>query len=355
MRLREAGLEDGPMLCEFFRQTPMEAGTAVVLDRGPEFFALLKLKGLAKTFLLFDGDRLTGTATALWHSARDGGREVTVGEVLDLRVAEPARGGRASWQLLGAVREAFDQAGVDWISCLIMSDNHMAAQLVNGRAGLPRLEPLARYASVHYLSWRAPMRATADWTITRASPAAGPALAGLFGPAHRASRFAPSESVCWPDPASRSSAWLAIDGGGRPLGALLLWDGDKVRRIRIARYRVSDAPLRLLARAAEAVGAAVALPAPGEVLRTWASRGFVLAHPEPTLTRALLGAALREAVDSGRHVVQINLEQSDPLLPLLPRYPRSTYWTTLYCAPYPSKAGAAEPHPSPYYADIALA
>lgn len=308
MRLREATHEDSARLVEFFQRTPMSAGTSFVLDRGPDFFALLALRGASRTFALFNGDRLVGTATALWRTVHDQGLDVVHGEVVDLRVADFARGTRAAWRLLGAVREAFTAAGVMWVSCLIAGGNQLATALVTGRAGLPPLSWRRRYQSAHYLACRPPWRSDDEWSIESAG-----------------------EST---DPSARSTTWTARDASGRQVGTLRLWDGDSVRRIRIEQYRRAEWPLRVFSRLAGAVSAGVALPREGGVLRTWASREFVVDPPNRTVVRALLSASVRAAVHSGRHVVQINLDARDPLVELLPRFPRSTFMSDVYGAPF---------------------
>src|SRR6185437_4977109 len=70
--VREATPEDGRALIDFLRMTPLSAGTEFVLDRSPDFSALLRLRGTSRTFLAVSHERLAGTVTALWHDARDG-------------------------------------------------------------------------------------------------------------------------------------------------------------------------------------------------------------------------------------------------------------------------------------------
>ncbi|MEQ1692126.1 MAG: hypothetical protein ABMA00_12630 [Gemmatimonas sp.] len=355
MKIREATPDDGAQLIAFFQRTPMSAGTAFVFDRGPDFFALLALRGSSRTFLLFDGDHLAGTATALWHATGSPGQEIVVGEVVDLRVADFARGTRAAWQLLGAVREAFSAAGVMWVSCLIGGENHVATALVHGRAGLPSLTMRRRYASVHYVACRPLRRTSRHWVVAQASPADTHVLGQLLSSTPSAWRGGAVEASAALDLTTRSTAWIARDSVGRPLGALRLWDGESVRRIRVLRYQPRDLPLRLFSRAAGMIGRGVALPPRGGVLRTWASRGFALVASNPDLVRALVCSTLHAAVDSGRHVVQINLDGNDPLLDMLPRFPRSTFWSTVFGAPFGSWSPDNHLSLTNSHADIALA
>lgn len=354
MMIREASPDDGPMLVDFFRDTPIAAGTTFAFDRGPDFFALLRAQGEHRTLLMHDGGRLVGTATVLWHRAHDGDRVVRLGEVRDLRLAPAHRGGRSAWRLLAAVHDVLREIVVDSVVSLISDANRDAIPMASGRLGLLRLAPTTRYLSAHYLGWLAPQARRSPWRVTPAKDGDGEALMGLFKSGRRALRFDPVEGPMWPDPSGRSSAWLARDRRDRPVGALLLWDGEAVRRIRVTHYDWREWPLRLLSHAAGLLRVTVPLPPPGGVLRTWASRGFAVESHDPRLVRALLGAALRAAARSGRHVVQLNLRESDPVIPLLPSWPRSLHHSTVYAGPL-----HADPRsPSPIgdvHADIALA
>ena len=70
MIVREATAEDWPTVAEFFLSTPLESGTVFVLDRRPDFGALPGLRGVFRTFLAFEGERLAGTVTALWQKGQ---------------------------------------------------------------------------------------------------------------------------------------------------------------------------------------------------------------------------------------------------------------------------------------------
>jgi hypothetical protein len=352
-------MSDGDALASLFLEAPVEAGTAFVFDRRPDFFALLRMRGESRTFVAMDGARVVGAATALWHDARDGVQVVRVGEVADLRVAHSARGGRAAWRLLGAVREAFESAGVGWVSCLIGDRNESVVPLVHARAGFPRLVPLSRYASVHYVAWRTPAPSRERGVRVRAArPGDRAALRELFAASRGAPRWAPLDGPAWPDCERPSIAWLAESGdatsGARVEGALLLWDADAVRRLRVVRYGGADLLLRAATAIASPLGLAARLPAPGGVVAMWCSRALAAREARPGVVRALVRTALRTATEAGCHVVQMNMEARDPLLAMLPAYPRSTYWSTLYGAPFGPMARAAPARGEVFYADVAL-
>ena len=74
------------------------------------------------------------------------------------------------------------------------------------------------------------------------------------------------------------------------------------------------------------------------------------------LVRALVRTALAEAARAGVHVLQVNVPERSHVLDLLPRGPRSTFWSTLYGRPTAVDAqGAWAPNPEhTYHADVAL-
>ena len=351
--LREATAADWPQIADFFLATPLQSGTSFVLDRRPDFGALPALRGQFRTFMVFQGQRLVGTATALWHVARDGQDTTLLGEVIDLRVAPCARGGRAISHLLHVVYAVFVAERVDWIVCLIGKHNRAAISTVAGRVGLPRLEFLEDFASVHFIAARIPRVFAASGITVRAAEASDASvLIELCAESCAMQRFAPSESLEWPHPTGRYRAWLAFKPDGTPCGALVMWDGEPVRRLRIVRYSAADLPLRIAVGVAARLGMANPLPAPNEVFGLWASSVIAVRQDDGHTLHALLDAALAAAVAAGQNVLQINLSAQDPLLRRLPPYPRSTYWSSLYG--YQRDPGLISRHPSKrHHADLA--
>lgn len=355
MKIVEATDSDGPMLAGFVLDTPVGAGTDFVLDRSPDFHALLGLRGDSRTFCAWEGDRLLGIATALWDEREDGGATVRVGEFVDLRVAHDARGGRAAKALLAAVLETFDAVGVDWLSAVIGDENRAAVGLVRGKAGLPCIHPLTHYRSVHMVALRIPWRVARGIDVREATEEDAEVLRAAACRVRGPLRLAPHGPFEWPDPLRRHRAWIAAEPGGPPLGALIVWDGFDVRRVRVVRYRGGDRALRFLTLTLAPLGLVAALPSPGGAVRMWASRVLWNGGDSAAVTRALVVASLRAAARSGVHVVQYNLREGDPVLGQLPSYPQSSFRSTLFGAPRNGEAvtGGSAPGAA-FYADLAM-
>jgi ribosomal protein S18 acetylase RimI-like enzyme len=356
VRIVEAVASDSPNLAEFFLDNPLSGGSDFVLDRSPDFQALLRLRGHARTFCAREGGRLVGIVTALWDDRRGSdGTVLRVGEVVDLRVASSARGGRAARELLAAVLRAFAEAGVEWLTAVVADENRAAVGLVEGKAGLPRLVPLTRYVSVHFIALHMPLRPARQVAVREAGDADSAIVTDAVCRCLRPFRLAPTTHFVWPDHTGRHRAWIAAGDDGEPNGVLLVWDGFDVRRVRVVRYSGSDRLLRSLTLALAQLGLVAPLPPPGGAVRMWASRALWNRDGSAGVTRALVSASLRAAADAGVHVVQVNLRQTDPLLGQLPRYPRSTFYSTLFGAPREGTAATPEVSAaSAFYADLAM-
>jgi hypothetical protein len=353
--IREASPADGSRLVAFFRETALRASTEFVLDRGPDFDALLRIRGHWRTFVALEGERVRGSVTALWHEGLDGDKVLVVGEIVDLRVAPEARGGPAAARLLGRAREALEETGADWVLCLIGDRNREARRLVSGGAGIPPLAALGRYASVHYPAWRIPRwAAPGGISVRRADAGDARVLAELARETSTGRRFAPTTLFPWPDPSGTHRGWIAEAPTGQPIGGLVVWDPMAVRRIRVRRYSSADQVLRGLMALAAMVGAATALPKVGEPLRLWASRWLGARSSAREVTSLLARTAIRAAAEEGQHVLQLNLEERDPLFGLLPALPRSCYWSTLYGRPL-REPGTGVTDAAICHTDVALA
>lgn len=340
IRIREAGTEDGPALVRLFQETPMRAGTAFVLDRGPDFNALLRLRGRFRTFIASRGSQVIGAVTAIWHEGRDGDRMLVVGEIADLRVAPGARGGPVAARLLATAREAFAATRTDWVLCLIGERNRDAQRLVVGKAGFPPLRLVARYASAHFPAYHLPLATPRNGVQVRPAESTDASLlADLVAELSPRRSFRPTLPFPWPDPTAQHRGWIASGPDGQPRGALMVWEGMAVRRIRVVRYGAADQLLRGVMAVAALVGVSPALPAPGDALQLWASRWFGVLDADVHTARALMRHALRAAAIAGQHILQLNIAQDDPLFSTLPHVPHTLYWTAVYACPFGEAVG----------------
>ena len=335
MIVREATAGDWPAAAEFFLSTPLESGTVFVLDRRPDFGALPGLRGVFRTFLAFEGERLAGTVTALCERPRSVTRSSSSersstfvwrhGRAADERrfsccERRTRRSVRTAWTGLAAssatrIERRCHSSPVEpafpswWRSQGSRACTSLPGEFplcLNQTVSLCARQPLRmRRRSLSSRRTRSPTSCS-----RRPSRSSGRTRLACTEPGSQARRMARRAACCLSGTAKQCAAFefFAI---GRPT-------------CRFDASRASGAWL----------GIASPLPSPGGVLGLWASRVVTIRHGGSVTLRALLRAALRDATVAGRSVVQVNLHARDPLLRELPNYPSSIYRSTLYGCPY---------------------
>ena len=321
MIVREATPDDGPALVRLFLETPLAAGTSFVIDRAPDFFATVRPQTRAQTFVADDGGVLVGVVTGVWRTVVDDERHASVGEIVDLRVAPHVRRRGVAYDLLTRIKSVFEATDIDWATCLVADRNAAVAGLVRGAGELPLFEPVDRWLSAHFIAWRMPRAGRrASLRVRRATSTDRQIVDAMQTDLTRDWRLRESHGAMPDDDPADYHTWIAESAGGDPLGGIVLRDGTRSRRIRVAKYGAGDRALRVAVKVAARMG----------VLRLWASTWLGAVRPEPVVVRALLLAALREAARAGIHVVQINLSARDPIRVVLPSLPGSRFWSTLF-------------------------
>jgi hypothetical protein len=294
-------------------------------------------------------------ATALWHDGVDGDRQIRVGEVVDLRVAQTARGSPVARALLASVQRAFEEVGVHWYCATIGEANRAARRLVEGKAGLPALAPLDSYVSAHLLALRIPHAAGRGLSIRKVGLQDVAEVEARIAALRAPLRLRPATPFRWGTSGGEDRGWIARNGAGDTVGLLVVWDGSEVRRIRVDRYSRGDALLRTLTRLLAPTGLVNPLPPPGGALRLWASRALWNRDGTPAVSRALVVAALAAAARAGAHVVQVNSRSDDPVVGHLRRFPGSSFRSRLFGRPGdPSRPEPPARDAGPFYTELAL-
>jgi hypothetical protein len=251
----------------------------------------------------------------------------------------------------------FTEERIDWVQCLIGTRNTAALLLVLGRAGFPRLRSLGLYTSLHFPAFRLPAGPRRGGVLVReAGPDDARGLAELVRQADTPRPFRPTTPFPWPDPAGQHRAWIACTEEGRPVGALVIWDGEPVRRLRVVRWGTSDQLLRAVMALAAKAGVTEALPPLGQPLRVWASRWFGVLGGDAAIAKALVRTAIRAASRSGQHVLQLNLAGDDPLVAARPALPHAAFHTEVFGCSFSVADAAVQPADRRMcHADVAFA
>src|SRR5205823_2940489 len=105
------------------RATPMRGTIALRVDRDPDFFRLLRLRGETKVLVATSDGELAACASGTTTTAFIGRRPEKVGYAGDLKVHPRFAGNRLVPRLIGEVVEHLQSQGVDLILSLVAEGN----------------------------------------------------------------------------------------------------------------------------------------------------------------------------------------------------------------------------------------
>ena len=188
--IREADEADNEGLLSLTRITPMDGAISLRIDREPDFFALLRLRGKSKVFVAARGRQIIGCISVALRTAYISGVPETIAYIGDMKVHPSFTGSRVAARLIKALEADMRVAGIDTGFCVAADGNHRVMPLLEGRLGMPRWVPLGRFL-VSGLVPSPFKRYTKRYLIGAAEPADLPAIATLLDRFHRSRQFAP--------------------------------------------------------------------------------------------------------------------------------------------------------------------
>jgi len=128
IQVRQATTDDNDGLIELTRATPMPGAISLRIDRDPDFFALLRMRGEALVYVAICDGRLIGSISGTIHVAYVCGMAERVAYVGDLKVHPEFTGRRLSVRLIAALQTHLKSRGIDLTYNLVAKGNRRVAQ-----------------------------------------------------------------------------------------------------------------------------------------------------------------------------------------------------------------------------------
>jgi ribosomal protein S18 acetylase RimI-like enzyme len=111
--IRPATLADNDELLALTRVTPMPGAISLRIDRDPDFFALLRMRGEALVYVATCDGRVIGSISGTIHEAYVNGVAERIAYVGDLKVHPEFAGRRISVRLIATLQEHLKTEGID--------------------------------------------------------------------------------------------------------------------------------------------------------------------------------------------------------------------------------------------------
>jgi predicted N-acetyltransferase YhbS len=330
IEIRPADEADNQGLLALTRITPMAGTISLRIDRDPDFFALLRLRGTSKVFVAAREGQIIGCVSVALRTAYISGVPETIAYIGDMKVHPSFSGSLVAMRLIKALEADMRRAGIDLGFCVAANGNHRVMPLFGGRIGTPRWIPLGRFLVHGLMPW--PCQGySKGYTMETAQVADLPAITTLLDRFHRSRQFAPqlqedeisqtlSTSLEQPFPRT-----FVARRGQCAVATLTLCDtGAAKRNVLLNAPGALKVALALLG-AAAAPFPRFPVPRMGQALRLLNVRYAACEDGHHAALQALLAMARTEAFRHRFTFLMLGLHERDPLQSLVRGIPRFTF------------------------------
>jgi GNAT superfamily N-acetyltransferase len=328
--IREAVEGDNETLLALTRSTPMAGSISLRIDRDPDFFALLRLRGEGKVYVAVRGREVIGCISAALRTAYVSGVPETVAYVGDMKVHPRFSGTRIALRLIQTLEAHLRSVGIDLCFSVVADGNQRVMPLFEGRLGIPRWASLGRFL-VDELIPSPFLGRSRQHCIESAEAADLPAITMLLDRFQRSRQFAPQLSK---DDLARTlsgqreepfSKMLVARNRGSIVATLSLHDTREVKRNVVIDASASLRCALALLRIAAAPLPGFRVPRIGEPLRVLYARFVACEEGHGQALQALVAMARAEAFRRQFTFLVIGLHEQDPLRSLVQGIPRFTF------------------------------
>jgi GNAT superfamily N-acetyltransferase len=329
--IREAVEGDNETLLALTRSTPMAGSISLRIDRDPDFFALLRLRGEGKVYVAVRRREVIGCISAALRTTYVSGVPETVAYVGDMKVHPRFSGTRIALRLIQTLEAHLRSVGSDLCFSVVADGNRSVMPLFEGRLGMPRWASLGRFLVDELIPSPFLGRSRRQQCIESAEAADLPAIAMLLDRFHRSRQFAPQLSK---DDLARAlssqreepfSKMLVARYRGSIVATLSLHDTRDVKRNVLIDASASLRCALALLRIAAAPLPGFSVPRIGEPLRVLYARFIACEEGHGQALQALVAMARAEAFRRRFTFLVIGLHERDPLRSLLRGIPRFTF------------------------------
>lgn len=330
VEIRQASAADNDELIALTRMTPMDGAISLRIDREPDFFALLRLRGKSKVFVAVRGPQVIGCISAALRTAYISGVPETIAYIGDMKVHPSFSGSLVAVRLIKALEADLRLNGIDLCFCVAADGNHRVMPLFEGRLGMPRWVRLGRFLVDGLVP--SPFTSHSKYYSIHAAQAADmPAITTLLDRFHRTRQFAPqlAESEIAQTLSNRPEEpfprTFVARRGQLVVATLTLCDTTPLKRNVLLNAPVPLKAALTLLRIVAAPFSGFRVPRMGQALRLLTSRYAACQDGHHPALEALLALARAEAFRHGFSFLMLGLHESDPLRSLVRGIPRFTF------------------------------
>lgn len=339
IEIRAATQSDNEALLALTRATPMTGTIALRIDRDPDFFSLLKLRGESRVCVAVRESEVVGCISAALRSSYVDGEPELTAYIGDMKVHPRYSGSRIAVRLIHAIEEYLGSAGVDLALTLVAAGNSQVMPLLAGRLGITPWASIGRFVAKELLPSPFAGR-SGRYRIDTARAEDAPAIADLLDRYYRSREFGPRVT---PDEiaagigaagAEPFSKVLVARHGTRIAATLAIVDTAAHKRNVLLGAPVLARTVLGLCRFVLAPFPGFCMPRVGEPVRVLTARHFACEEGHRGALRTLLHRGRLETFRQRCSFLVIGLHERDPLREIARGMPGFTFSSLAFAASF---------------------
>jgi N-acetylglutamate synthase-like GNAT family acetyltransferase len=188
MVIREASENDNEELLALTKACPMDGLIKLLIDRQPDFFALLRLKGAYKVYVAEAENKIIGSFALTVKESYINESQEKVGYLSDLKIHPQFRKTRTAWRLITTMHAYMQTLPINFYLCLIARGNVAVEKLLSGRLSIPTALKAAEFNVYQILPTKKEM--TSSFIVEETDASHREQITELLNEYHRQFQFA---------------------------------------------------------------------------------------------------------------------------------------------------------------------
>ena len=316
--IKEATRDDNEGLVDLTSLTPMKGNISIRIDRRPDFFRLLEMRGPFFVMAAVLDNKIIGSSSAAAVNILIDGKPETVYYLGDFKVHPDYRGSMLAARIARAVHQRLGSLDADLLFCTAAYGNSDVIPFFMGRAFCPPARKVGIFNVLQIIPTKFKTR-NSKFQLEE-GPFASPALS-LFNNFMKKFQLGPVYS----ENSFENTTLITASLNNKIVSAITLIDTSHAKQnvlIRLPFY------LKIIFKSINAIKAffpVVTLPEINEIIRILYIKSFACEPGQEEALKLLVGRARNIAYEKKYSFLAIGIHERDPILKIFSRYPKFTF------------------------------
>lgn len=320
MIIKEGTTADNEGLISLTSLTPMKGKISTRIDRNPDFFRLLGLRGSSFVLVAELNGKIIGCYSASATAVMINGNLETAYYLADFKVHPDHRKSTVAARLGKAMLQKLESMDADLLFCSVTFGNEDVLPFFRGRALFPAADDAGTFSVFEILP--TPVK-TGSSGYTIGEVQTGETLISFFNDFMKSYRLAPVYS----ENSFKNSTLIRASLENETVAALALFDPGSAKQNVLTGLPFTLKILVRLISAVNLIYPLVRVPKIDEPLKIVFIKSFAVRPDHEKALKSLIGMARNIAFKQNYTFLSIGIHENDPFLKLFSGYPKYTFKT----------------------------